>query len=292
MKSAVLILAAWLLVPSSHAALLSWEDPFSAQEQAKLQGWIEQADAGMERLFGPWPFHYRAYLHRSPSAHEPVPWAQTNKRLGRDVHFYVDPRFPLTDFVEDWTATHELVHLMFPYLGESGRWFAEGIASYFQFPAMVAAGSLDWRQASGRLSERLRRAERLHREDGRPIVSLSQFPSGRLANVRLYWGGAAYFLRVDQRLQAELGRRLNTVIQDYLACCSSRRGGSVLGMIQRLDQISDSEVFSRTYLETVAEPGFPAFASALAWFSESPMPMAPPSSRSASEGGKSGKNEG
>lgn len=267
----ILLLLLVISLPAQSRPAISWHGEFSAAEREDLSRWLDQADRGLRQMFGELSFSYSAHLHRQGPAHEPVPWAETNKRTGRAVHFYVDPSHSLFDFLSDWTATHELVHLLFPYLGQEGRWFAEGVASYFQYPVMVAAGNLDRRRSAELLADRLYRARDLHRRDGRSIVDLNRAPAGRLANVRLYWGGASYFLAVDHRLHTEHGIRLHTVLQRYLACCATRRGGDVQALIRQLDRISNSKVFSQTYQQTVAEPGFPAFDESLAWYRRTPM---------------------
>lgn len=255
-----------------------WHDQFSSTEARMLRDWVAQADRGISALLSPIPPPFVVHLHRRGWSGEPVPWANTMKRDSRAVHFHVDPRYSSADFIADWTAPHELVHLLFPYLGEQARWFAEGVASYFQYPVMVAAGSMDWAQATERLSERLRRARNLHRSDGRSIIDLNQYPSGRHANVRLYWGGAAYFLIADYRLQQQTGRRLNQLIGDYVDCCAALWGRGAEAIIRRLDRLSGTTVFSGTYDDTVSQRGFPDFHEALQWFAEQPMPQraAPP----------------
>ena len=260
------------LSATAHSRLLlHWQDEFSVTERQDLSRWLDQADRGLRQLFGELPFGYGAHLHRQSPSHEPVPWAQTNKRHGRAVHFYVDPTHSLYDFLSDWTATHELVHLLFPYLGDEGRWFAEGVASYYQYPVMVAAGNMSWPHSVARLSERLQRARDLHRRDGRSIIALNRAPVGRLANVRLYWGGASYFLAVDHRLHREKGTRLHQVLRDYLSCCASLRSGSAGALIEQLDRISRSQIFSETYRDTVAKDGFPDVTDALRWYRRTPM---------------------
>ena len=53
--------------PSWH-----WEDRFTDDEKAQLIPWISHADAGLEKLFGPLPYDYRAYFYRH-EGNEPVP---------------------------------------------------------------------------------------------------------------------------------------------------------------------------------------------------------------------------
>jgi hypothetical protein len=248
-----------------------WEGRFSSEEQDNLTDWIEHAHAGLERLIGDLPYSYDVYFHRMGRSHEPVPWAHTWKAWNRrSVNFYVDTRYSNRDFERDWTAYHELVHLMFPYLGNKGKWFAEGIASYLQYQVMYAADELTWEQAISRYEGRFRSARKYQRLDGYSVVDLANVGRRTGKNVRLYWGGAAYFMEVDRRLATQHGIRLHDVIREYLDCCFGSRGRGANGMIRNFDRISGGAVFSEVYSETVRQKGFPETQSSLAWLSENP----------------------
>lgn len=248
-----------------------FEDRFTHRERNNLTGWIEHAHSGLEKLLGEMPYSYDVHFHRTGSSREPVPWAHTWKGWNRRaVNFYVDPRFSTREFERDWTAYHELSHLMLPYLGRQGRWFAEGIASYLQYHAMYAAGELDWAQVISRYEHRFRSARRYSRLDNYAVVDLANIGRRRGSNVRLYWGGAAYFLEVDRRLSEELGIRLHRVIREYLDCCFGSRDRSADSMIRRFDRISGSDIFSEVYSGTVNKAGFPETDESLAWLRRNP----------------------
>jgi hypothetical protein len=248
-----------------------WEDKFSLGERQNLTDWVKHAHSGMEKLFGDLPYRYDVYFHRTNHGDKPVLWAHTwKKRNSRAVNFYVNPRYSNRDLERDWTAYHELAHLMFPYLGRDGKWFAEGIASYLQYQVMYAAGELSWDQAISRYENRFSAAQNYDRFDQYAIVELEKAGWQSGANVRLYWGGAAYFLEADRRLHAEHNTRLIEVIRDYLDCCFGSRGRGARGMIRTFDRISGSEVFSEVYFDTVKQKGFPETRQSLSWLSENP----------------------
>lgn len=247
-----------------------WEDRFSSQEKRDLIQWVEHTQQGMERLLGILPFDYRVHFYRRHSAGEPVPWANTDKGRGRAVNFHVDMGFDPDEFHEDWTAPHELIHLIFPYLGEDSRWFAEGIASYLQYQVMYANGELDWPTAIQRYRNRFRRAASNLRPSSESIVDLSRAPRGTGSYVRLYWGGATYFLHADQRLYEKTGKRLVDVVNDYMDCCYQAWGINAEGMIEHFDRLSRTKVFSETYNDTVNHAGFPETRQPLIWLRDHP----------------------
>ncbi|HEX7038357.1 MAG TPA: hypothetical protein VF210_21510 [Pseudomonadales bacterium] len=247
-----------LLSWSAAAAELDfvWEDAFDAAERARLEGWIRETQAAVERLVGPFPMPVTVHLHRRASDREPVPWAHTRRWRGQAVHFHVDTRHPPEAFRRDWTAPHELSHLILPYLGRRAAWFAEGFASYMQYQVMIAMGVLDEAEAGERYRARIGRASARY-----PYPRLSFVEAApRLREDRLYpvmyWGGATYFLRVDQALRRE-GSSLPAVLRRYLACC--RRDRQTLdALLGELDRLAPAPVFTGQYRRLAGERGFPA----------------------------------
>ncbi len=250
-----------------------WEDTFSAYEKQQLTQWISHAERGITNLFGSLPYSYRVHFHRMTQKRGPVPWANTDKRNGRAVHFHVNTAFSQGAFIKDWTAPHELSHLMFPYLGRENMWFSEGIASYLQYQIMFANNTVTWKQATNKLQERFSAATRYKHYDDMSIVQLTKIVFETGAFVRLYWGGAAYFLIADKKLYDQKQLRLNDVIKIYLDCCVFQRRHSAQAMMEKFDELSDSTIFTDTYSETVMQDGFPATHEALSWLKHNPPPL-------------------
>lgn len=262
---AVLLLS---ILPAATAAEVSpagpqfvWRDDFDAAERAKLTAWIVETHAAVTRLAGPFPMPVRVYFHRRDGAREPVPWAHTQRSSRQGVHFHVDPRFPLADFRRDWTAPHELSHLILPNLGRRHAWFAEGFASYLQYPVMQTMGVLSAGEARRRYRRNLERAERDYEHPRRPFVAAAPRLRAEGKYPVMYWGGAAYFMQVDQAL-AEAGSSLRTVLGDYLACCRRNRDG-LRSLVGELDRTAGSTVFSDRLREFESQTGFPRYADVI-----------------------------
>jgi len=261
----VRLLALSTLICSSANAELryDWADDFSAPEQARLVDWIERTADGLETLSGPLPFDIRVRFQRSNNDREPVPWANTVRSPGQGVRFIVNPTFPLDGLLADWTAPHELSHLLIPYLGRRHAWFAEGFASYMQYQVMHHMDVLDWPEVIDRYRRQMTKAR--GRYDHPALAFATAAPILRSAGdyPTMYWGGAVLFLRVDSRLRQTGNTSLGRVIGEYVACCRMRTR-DLKGLIRALDQISGTAVFSDEYDRFVDQPGFPAFEPALA----------------------------
>lgn len=251
-----ILLLLMLVVGTEANAVLYFEyrDHFSAAERQRLERWVTEVAAAVEGLVGQYPFDVYIYFHLR-RASEPVPWANTTRGYREGVHFHVDPRFSLEDFRHDWTAPHELSHLVIPYLGRAHAWFAEGLASYLQYQVMQQMGVLTAEQAAARYQQRFAAARRGYRDPEAPFVSVAPRLRSEGRYRSLYWGGAAYFLQVDRLLRAQSDTRLIDVLRNYLACCRRRAGLGTL--LQSLDRNGGAGHFERQFLTFSVTPGFP-----------------------------------
>lgn len=262
-----------LLISSSHLHAEPrwyWEDHFTAAQKQDLTQWVIDTNRGIEKIFGDLPYSFNVYFHRLAGGKEPVPWAHTSKGRSKSVHFYVDMKHSMPRFKQDWTAPHELAHLLFPYLGQNSAWFAEGIASYLQYQIMYANQVISWNQGVDKLEERFKRARRYKQYDNISIVELSKIVRQTGAYVRLYWGGASYFTHVDKTLYEEKNIRLNDVIREYLKCCTHKRINSAISIMNVFNEISNSKIFTEVYRQTVLREGFPETKTASRWLRQNP----------------------
>ena len=65
---------------------------------------------------------------------EPVPFGRVIRDGGETIELFVNPDQPMSSFYEDWTATHELSHMLLPYVARRDAWLSEGFASDEEWP--------------------------------------------------------------------------------------------------------------------------------------------------------------
>lgn len=242
---------------------------FTQAEQREVKEWISQVHTGLTRLLGPSPNPYELHFKKYSSRSSPVPWARTAKGWPMRVNFYVDMSYSPEQFRADWTAAHELSHMLFPYVGRD-RWFSEGLASYLQNQVMYAAGHISWEEVMARYAERFARVKRSRVPPEWSVLEHNDRLREHGDYPRLYWGGAAYFGLVDKALWQTQRMRFVDVVRQYTVCCYRRGGVNAMDMIKTFDQISESRVFSQIYRASMMTEGPPETTELLRWLDQHP----------------------
>ena len=254
------MLGMFLSAPSAAQGSIRyhWQDTFSEIEKAKLVTWLTRTYEAKQSLVGVLPFAVHIHFHRVSNAEEPVPWAHTQRSPDQGVHFYVDPQYPFEDFINDWTAPHELSHLILPYLGSRQAWFAEGFASYMQYQIMIEMGVLTQAQSRQRYLERFNRAQQRFDLPHLPFAKAAQELRKQRRFPTLYWGGAIYFWQVNAQLREHSADALIGALAQFVQCC--RRSTRTFDqLITQLDTLTASQDFSTALKSFREQPGFPEF---------------------------------
>lgn len=246
----------WLAMQPARAEILwHWEDDFSDAEKAKLTDWITRTVAGVERLIAPYPFDVHVTFYRAEPADSPVPWANTVRSRRQGVNFHVDPRRTSAELLADWTAPHELSHLLIPFVGRRHAWFAEGFASYMQYQVMHSMGIVDDARVRQRYRGKIDEARRRYDLPHTPFTEAAGSLAARREYPTMYWGGAAYFLQVDERLRQRRSS-VPDVVRQFVDCCRTE-SWRFDALVAELDRIAGEPVFSEQLELLRTRPGFP-----------------------------------
>jgi hypothetical protein len=103
-----------------------------------------------------------------------------------------------TDFAEDWTMTHEMVHLAFPSVPEQHHWIEEGLATYVEPVARTRAGDLLPEKVWGDMVDAMPQGLPKSGDHGLDFTHTWG---------RTYWGGALYCLLADIEIRKRTGNR-------------------------------------------------------------------------------------
>jgi hypothetical protein len=102
------------------------------------------------------------------------------------------------DFADDWTITHEMVHMAFPSVAENHHWIEEGLATYVEPIARARAGDLQPQKVWGDMVDAM--AQGLPKAGDRGLDFTHTWG-------RTYWGGALYCLLADIEIRKRTGNR-------------------------------------------------------------------------------------
>ena len=226
---------------------------------ADVVPWISEAAGAVATLYGRFPLPSpQVLVIPAGPAGEPVPWAQVLRGGGTSAQFFVDASRSPEEFRQDWTATHELSHMLLPYILRRDAWVSEGFASYFQNVLRARAGMLPERDAWLKLYNGFQRGRR--GTAGLPLDEASRDMGQKGLYMRVYWSGAAIALLADVELRETSGGRLSldTALSALADCClPSERAWSGQELFQRLDELTGTAVFTRLYRQHARSRSFP-----------------------------------
>ena len=148
-----------------------------------------------------------------------------------------------SELAEDWTTTHELVHMAFPTLPDDQHWMEEGLATYVEPIARVQTGELEARQVWRDMVYGMRKGEPADGDSGLDRTHTWG---------RTYWGGALFCLVADVTIRRETQNHKG--LQDALRAIVAQ-GGTIdheWPLDQALaigDRATGTHVLTRLYAE-------------------------------------------
>ncbi|HUO83463.1 MAG TPA: hypothetical protein VM616_11470 [Gammaproteobacteria bacterium] len=222
--------------------------------------WIREAAFAITMAYGRFPLPGAQILVLPvDGARGPVPWAQVLRGGGASAHFFIDAEATEAELRADWTATHELSHMLLPYIDRRDAWLSEGFASYYQNVLRARSGMLTPLEAWRLLDAGFRRGI-----DGTsPARTLSEasIDMDRTRGfMRVYWSGAAIALLADLRLRESTGGRqsLDTALAGLRRCCLPSAGRwRARALFDRLDDLTGTEIFGELHATHVNARAFP-----------------------------------
>ncbi|MDP5132462.1 MAG: hypothetical protein NWQ54_16400 [Paraglaciecola sp.] len=225
--------------PLAHQFRIHGLNRFSGPQKELLREWLKMGVGYTRNTLGVYPRRLELYVYPRPS-NQPVPWAHTRRDAQESIHFYVDTRFDLTDFINDWTIYHELAHLSIPYVGESYAWFSEGFASYMQYQIMAQNKVLkdSLKQAySNKIAPHLSLFDVIDTPANvaSKLMDNRNFPAA-------YWGGAYFFVLAEHQLRAKHQLTLVELIANYQTA-GRLTDDSVHALVRSWDELINDTLF-------------------------------------------------
>ena len=127
-------------------------------------------------------------------------------RVGRDTS--------AAALLNDWVLVHEMIHLALPELDEAHNWLSEGLATYVEGMARVAAGNMTAEALWQEYAESMPKGE-----PGPGDAGLDRTHTW----ARTYWGGALFCLNADVAIRQATNNRLG--LREALRAVLAASGG-------------------------------------------------------------------
>ena len=237
-----------------------------------LSVWLEmvRTTAGaVARLSGRFPVEEVLVRLKTGSRLDAIGFGRIERGGTPRITFSVRPDASVDELLDDWRGYHEMAHLLIPFPGNRDIWFAEGLASYYQYFMLARAGRLSTEAAWRELVGGFLRGVNDHAGRGQSLRGLAPGMWRQSAFRRVYWTGAAYFLRVDTRLRAESDGQLSVdrALAAFQECCrrDAHNGQwSAKRLIERLGQSGRADIWREEYERMIDAPAAPDFRLALA----------------------------
>ena len=237
-------------------------DGFGSRNSA-VREWIAQGAAASSLLYGQFPVS-RALVLAVPGDRSGPGFGMALRGGGPAVVILLDRRANAARLANDWTATHEFLHLGVPPLPPEDAWLFEGLASYYTEIVRARAGIISPARAYQHLLDGF---ERGRRNGG--TLSLrdeSQHMHERSSFYRVYWAGAALAFLTDVEARRAGGPTLDAALRAFAACCARSPGEEAWNaerVLARLDQNLGAPRFSEQARRWLDRAEFPELGPVL-----------------------------
>ena len=243
------------------------EDLSAGENGSPWREWLTTSLQATQTVTGRFPREsVRIRLRGTSRSSNAIAFGQVRRSLPPQLRFYVRPDASLEALNADWRGYHEFAHLLIPFPGNDDIWFTEGFASYYQYLLQARAGVISQRQAWTELLDGFERGESDRSGRGRTLRSLSPDMWQERAQKRVYWTGAAFFLRVDIRLRTETAGRhsLDNTLASFHDCClKPARRWSAKRLVDALGELSVPQIWQQEYRRTIDAPAEPRYRDAI-----------------------------
>ncbi len=249
-----------LLVPGGELSVAALGDGFGPHASA-VRAWLAQGARAASLLFGHFPVP-RALVIAVPGDRSGPGFGMALRGGGPAVVIFLGRHPSGASLVNDWTATHEFLHLGVPRLPPEDAWLFEGLASYYTEVVRARAGIISPAQAYQHLLEGFERG----RSNGSSLSlrEESRQMHERHSYYRVYWAGAALAFLTDVEARRASGPTLDGALRSFAECCAaSEDDWTAERVLAHLDQSLAAPRFSEQARRWLDRHEFPEVEGAL-----------------------------
>ncbi len=251
-----------------QAANIKFDASIPEHKKMQLNAWANHARKALRLVYGKLPVEdFITIIKASSVGKSAVPWGEVNRYSPPEVTLVVNMKSSLEALKADWTIYHEFSHLLIPYDAADARWFSEGLASYYQNIIQARVGMFDEQTLWQKLFDGFERGNKQQKYAHQRLDYLSDHISENRHYMRIYWSGALYWLKADIALRTLATNTakpysLDVALAQLQACCFDRYL-SANEIAQKLDELSESKIFTTLFSEFSSSYAIPDYLTPL-----------------------------
>lgn len=236
---------------SDQRVYIQYASTLDKSERQQIYMWLKQIADALLTVYGEWPKDkFNITIQHGSSSHSPVPWGQVTRGKPDNVLLVVNPESSIQEITNDWTAFHELSHLLIPYRGYGDLWFSEGLATYYQNIIQARAGVLSEAELWNKLASGFERGRKQNQWSQKNLAEISDNMRKYRNFMRVHWSGVHYWLTADIKLRQQSQNKLtlDNLLKQLKTCCQ-QKSMSATEIVEQLDQLAGSDIFKPLFLE-------------------------------------------
>jgi hypothetical protein len=165
----------------------------------ELARWVEQSARAVGEFYGRAPDTDITVMLAPLPGRRGIPFGKLLPESGAGIVVLLGEHTQASDLARDWVLVHELFHVGCPSFQGEGKWFDEGLATYFEPLIRARAGLLSETEVFAEFFEAMPRG-------------LPAFGERGLENAEsyadVYWGGALFCFLADLEIRKRSGGKL------------------------------------------------------------------------------------
>jgi hypothetical protein len=198
---------------------LRWAELGQGFEHAsEVRAWLREGARASSLLFG----HFAvpsALVLGVPGPPGRASFGMALRGGGPAVVILLDGRADAQSLANDWTCTHEFLHLGVPRLPPEDAWLFEGLATYYTELVRARAGLITPAQAYQHLLDGFERGRKNAWLE--TLRQASREMREKRAFYHVYWSGAALAFLTDVAARRAGGPSLDSALRSFADCCAA-----------------------------------------------------------------------
>lgn len=212
-------------------------------ERKLTHRWLQQVASALLTIYGELPKNnFQITIERSSNQSGPVPWGQVERGKPTNVLLVINPEFGYDRLISDWTAFHELSHLLIPYRGYGNIWLSEGLATYYQNIIQARSGLFSETKLWRKIVAGFERGKNDKRWRHINLTETSDNLRESRQYMRVHWSGVLFWLTADVELRKQGKDTLDSVLKKLKDCCEMQ-SMSAYSIVHKLDELSNVHLF-------------------------------------------------